>query len=102
MDKSKDGTNISSASHPILGTFITGSGENLLPADLNATNKTNSLMNSKYNKSVKQGTEMESSGAGFLEGELDYSAENIKIGGHDDKQRQALLNQTALQNMYGS
>ena len=35
IDKSKDATNMSSASHPtVVGTFVTGNDDNLLPVDL--------------------------------------------------------------------
>ena len=81
IDKSKDETNMSSASHPILGTFITGTGENLLPAELYASNSNgHSNSNIKY---TRQGTELGSSQAGFLDTEIDMSAENIRMGGHD-------------------
>ena len=77
MDKSQnDATNISSASHPIVGTFVSGSRENLLPASLYA---------SKNEKSQLQTStkEYDGSGVGFLESEIDYNEENIRIGGHD-------------------
>lgn len=82
IDKSKDETNMSSASHPmILGTFVTGTGDNLLPAELYASNSNgHSNSNIKY---TRQGTELGSSQAGFLDTEIDMSAENIRMGGHD-------------------
>ena len=74
--------------------------DNLLPAELYASNN-NGHSNSNM-KFSRQGTDIESSQANFLDTEIDMSAENIRVGGHDANQIKALQTQSALQNLADS